>query len=146
MRWFWLVVALALGGCPKTPPPKCITVDTNCGALYLPTFDNVYTMTLAPHCGSTNSSCHSAAGHMGNMSFADEATAYSDLLMPAHLDPSRLRVDPGDPDCSLMIVRTDSPGTDYQMPLGDPLPPAERCALIKWVADGAPGPGSGSAR
>jgi hypothetical protein len=141
MRCVWLVVVL--GGCPRTPPPKCITVDTNCGALYIPTFDNVYNMTLAPHCGSDKSSCHSPTGHMGNMSFGDEATAYSDLLAPSHLDPSRPRVVPGDPACSLMIVRTDSPGADYQMPPGDPLPDTERCALIQWVAAGAPGPGSG---
>ncbi len=145
MWWLLLVVALALGGCPKTPPPECITVDTACGALYPPTFDNVYNKTLAPHCGSTNSSCHSAAGP-STMSFADEATAYSDLLLPSKLDPKRDRVVPGDPACSLMIVRTDSPGADYQMPPGDPLPPEERCALVQWVAAGAPGPGSGSAQ
>lgn len=47
------------------------------------------------------------------------------------------RVKPGDPSCSKMIVRTDSPGTDYQMPPGDPLSPEERCALIQWVQMGA---------
>jgi hypothetical protein len=139
----WSLVVLALAACTKTPPPECITVDTACHTLYQPTFDNVYTMTLAPHCGSTNSGCHSAVGHMGNMSFEDETTAYSDLLMPAHLDPKRLRVDPGNPECSLVVVRTDSPGTDYQMPPGAPIPAEEACALIQWVAAGAPGPGSG---
>ena len=47
------------------------------------------------------------------------------------------RVKPNDPSCSEFIVRTDSPGTDYQMPPGDPLRPEERCALIKWVDMGA---------
>jgi hypothetical protein len=37
-----------------------------------------------------------------------------------------------------MIVRTDSPGASYQMPPGDPLGVAERCALIQWVRAGAP--------
>jgi hypothetical protein len=46
-------------------------------------------------------------------------------------------VKPGDPSCSKMIVRTDSPGEDYQMPPGDPLTPEERCALIQWVQMGA---------
>ena len=45
----------------------------------------------------------------------------------------RPRVSPGDAACSLMIVRTDSPGADYQMPPGDPLSEPERCALIQWV-------------
>ena len=41
-----------------------------------------------------------------------------------------------------MIVRTSSPGADYQMPPGDPISAAERCALIQWVQAGA---GSGQA-
>ncbi|MGE5181444.1 MAG: hypothetical protein ACM31C_05260 [Acidobacteriota bacterium] len=146
MRWYRVVVALAVGGCTKTPPPACITVDTSCHTLYQPTFDNVYTMTLAPHCGSTNSGCHSTTPGPSQLSFADEQTAYTELLSPSHLDPKRDRVVPGDPACSLITVRTDSPGQDYQMPPGTPLPPEERCALIQWVAAGAPGPGVGSAR
>jgi len=51
---------------------------------------------------------------------------------------------PGNPGCSLMIVRTDSPGASYQMPPGDPLSEPERCALIQWVLAGAPA-GTGSA-
>jgi hypothetical protein len=142
MRRMFLVVAVV--GCTSTPPPACITVDTTCAPGYVPTFDNVYANTLQTSCGSTRSSCHSATGRAGNMSFGDEITAYSDLLAPSHLDPKRPRVVPGNAACSLMIVRTDSPGADYQMPVGDPLPAPERCALIQWVAAGAPGPGSGS--
>jgi hypothetical protein len=139
-----LVVGLALAaGCPSNdPPPMCITVDTACAPGYVPTFDNVYRYTLQNSCGSTQSSCHSASGHQGGLSMADEATAYADLLA---MSPNyhRPRVSPGDAACSLMIVRTDSPGTDYQMPPGEPLTDPERCALIQWVQMGAPGPGSG---
>jgi hypothetical protein len=135
VRWFWLV--LALGGCPSEPPPACITVDKTCAPGYVPTFDNVYKNTLAKSCGSDKASCHSASGHMDGLSFADSATAYTDLLAPSGKDPKRNRVVPGDPACSLMIVRTDSPGADYQMPPGDPLPEPERCALIQWVLAGA---------
>jgi hypothetical protein len=140
MRWLLCALALA-AGCGSTPPPDCITVDTTCAPGYVPTFDNVYKNTLEPTCGAS-SSCHSASGHMGNLSFPDEQTAYSELLSPAHIDPSRKRVVPGDPSCSLMIVRTDSPGESYQMPPGVPLSAPERCALIQWVKCGAPGPGS----
>ena len=56
--------------------------------------------------------------------------AYDNLLVLG-------RVKPSDPSCSEMIVRTDSPGKDYQMPPGDPLTPEERCALIQWVQMGA---------
>ena len=138
-----LVVGTALvAGCPSTPPPMCITVDATCAPGYVPTFDNVYNNTLQNSCGSTQSSCHSAAGHQGGLSMADEATAYADLMA---MSPNyhRPRVSPGDAACSLMIVRTDSPGTDYQMPPGQPLSEPERCALVQWVQMGAPGPGSG---
>ena len=134
----YLVVALV--ACTKTPPPACITVDTACLPGYQPTFDNVWKNTLQPTC-ATSSSCHNAAGHQGNLDMSTEDTAYSDLLMPAKIDPKRDRVTPGDPACSLMIVRTDSPGADYQMPPGTPLTAPERCALIQWVQCGAPGPG-----
>ena len=66
------------------------------------------------------------------MSFEDEAHAFAALRAG--------RVVPGDPGCSKLIVRTDSPGASYQMPPGDPLREAERCALIQWVQAGAPGP------
>lgn len=131
----WLACALAVGfaawlaGCPAEPPPACIAVDTSCAPLYAPTFDNIYTMTLRDTCGSQRASCHSAAGMSGGMSFQDESHAFAALRNG--------RVVPGDPACSKMIVRTDSPGAPYQMPPGDALSAAERCVLIQWVQAGA---------
>jgi len=143
----WLVaLAFVAGACTNNDPPACITVDTSCAPLYPPTFDNVYNNTLSVSCGSTNSSCHSSVDTQSAMSFADEDTSYSELLDKSHLDPSRYRVVPGDPSCSLMIVRTDSPGASYQMPIGTPLSDPERCALVQWVQAGAPGPGQGSSQ
>ena len=134
MRWMLLLV---LAGCPQTPPPACITVDTSCAPGYVPTFHNVYVNTLVPDCSMT-SACHSAAGHQANLSFADdEASAYAALMANSSIDTSRARVEPGNPACSLLIVRTDSPGTDYQMPKGAPLTAAQSCALIQWVQAGA---------
>jgi len=138
VKYTWVLAAAAvLAGCPSDDPPACITVDTTCAPGYVPTFDNVYKNTLNVSCGNTNSSCHSAVGHMAGLSFQDEQTAYTDLLAPSSIDPGRKRVDPGDAACSVMIVRTDSPGASYQMPIGDPLPLVERCALIQWVQNGA---------
>jgi hypothetical protein len=132
------VAALAGGaaGCPSDPPPACITVDTACAPLYQPTFDNIYPMTLRDTCGSQRESCHSAAGRQGGMSFQDSQHAFDALRAG--------RVMPGDPGCSKLIVRTDSPGASYQMPPGDPLTEAERCVLIQWVQSGALA-GSGAA-
>lgn len=86
-------------------------------------------MTLRDTCGSQRESCHSAAGRQGGMSFEDQQHAFDALRAG--------RVVPGNPGCSKMIVRTDSPGTSYQMPPGDPLSEAERCVLLQWVAGGA---------
>ena len=133
--------------CTKTPPPACLAAapSTTCDTLYVPTFDNVHKQTLYPNCGGKDGACpNSANGNkpQAGLDFSDEQTAYDDLLMNSTLDPKRARVVPGDVQCSLMLVRVDSPGTDYQMPPGTPLKPEERCALVQWVAAGAPGPGS----
>lgn len=130
MRPFVLVLALA--GCPGGDPPACVEVDTTCQPLYVPTFENVYANTLFEHCGSQRSSCHSAAGMKGGMTFEDPQHAFDALTAG--------RVKPGDPGCSEMIVRVTSEGESYQMPPGDALPVAEQCALIQWVNDGAPPP------
>ncbi len=133
MRRLLLVVVLVVcAGCPSEPPPACITpaVDTSCAPGYVPTFTNVYNNTLKNTCGSTMSACHSARGRAGGLSFEDQETAYEQLMLEG-------RVKPGDPSCSEMIVRTSSPGEDYQMPPGDPLSPEARCALIQWVQQGA---------
>ena len=132
-----MAIAGLATGCPSSPPsqpPSCLTVDTSCSPLYTPTVDNIYTLTLRDTCGSQRVSCHSAAGKQGGMSFEDEQHAF-DALHDG-------RVMPGNPGCSKMIVRTDSPGASYQMPPGDALSEPERCALIQWVQGGAR-PGSG---
>jgi hypothetical protein len=132
MQSLWLAPALAIGlaaGCTEAPVPACISVDLDCAPQYAPNFDNIYTMTLREGCGSTQVSCHSAAGKQGGMSFEDQQHAYDALIAG--------RVKPADPGCSLMIVRTGSPGTSYQMPPGDPLIAPVRCALVKWIAGGA---------
>ena len=133
----WVLAAALSAGCPDNDPPACITVDTTCAPGYVPTFDNVYNNTINVSCGNTNSSCHSAEGHMAGLIMSDEQTAYSNLLAPSTIDPGRKRVDPGDAACSVMIVRTDSPGASYQMPIGEPLTAVESCALIQWVQNGA---------
>jgi len=135
----YLAVWLAtLAGCPgEDAPPECIDVNVACQPLYVPTFDNVYNNTLTLGCGSERVSCHSREGQKGGMSFEDPLTAHAALLAG--------RVIPGNPGCSDMIVRTASPGAGYQMPPGSKnaaLSPAEQCALIQWVQNGAPGPGS----
>lgn len=127
----YAIALVALAGCPSDEqPPACITVDTTCAPLYTPTFTNIYTNTLKTGCGSANAACHSASGMKGGLSFATEDIAYDALVNG--------RVTPGDPGCSELVVRTSSPGTDYEMPPGVPLGASARCALLQWVQAGAP--------
>ncbi len=126
-----LLLVCLLAGCPSDEPPECITVEASCAPLYDATsFANVYKNTLQPSCGSTDSSCHSASGRAGNLSFETEQTAYDQLMLLG-------RVKAGNPGCSEMIVRTSSPGTEYQMPPGGALTDPAQCALIQWVQKGA---------
>ena len=128
----WIAaLSAALAGCPDSGPPECVTVDTACTPLYEPTFANVYSGTLQMGCGSQLSACHGPAG-LGKMSLVDPSTAHASLLDG--------RVAPGDPGCSEIIVRTGAPGKDYQMPPGVNLGAADRCSLILWIQNGAPGP------
>ena len=135
-RWFVGIVLSLLAGCPSEPPPECIAaehaIDESCAPGYVPTFENVYKNTIKDGCGSTKSNCHSAAGRAGDMSLATQDIAYEELL-----DATQGRVIPGDPRCSEMIVRTNSPGEDYQMPPGEALSAPARCALVQWVLQGA---------
>jgi len=108
------------------------TIDLSCQTQYVPNFDNLYVNTIHPRCGADNGACHSRSGESG-VSFADPDAAYASLLDG--------RVTPGDPTCSELIVRTIESGTDYEMPPDSTLPDRDRCALVKWVAAGAPGPG-----
>lgn len=128
----WL---LMLPACEE-PPPACIAtehaIDEACAPGYVPNFTNVYNNTLKDGCGSDKANCHSAEGRAGDMSFETQEIAYESLLKA-----SEGRVKPGNPACSEMIVRANSPGEDYQMPPGDPLKTPARCALVQWVLQGA---------
>lgn len=129
-----VVLAWAVAACGGGDPDlECDTqVTAACAPLYPPTFDNVYTMTLAPHCGSGARSCHSDAGKKGGMTFATIDDAYA-ALTAAGQD----RVIAGDPACSIMIIRTNTTRPTIQMPPGSQLGAAERCSLVQWVAGGA---------
>lgn len=129
-----LFVALVVGACGgEDPPLECNTqVTTACAPLYPPTFENVYTMTLRPHCGAGARSCHSDSGMKGGMSFDTIDGAYDALL-----EPGQDRVIPSDPACSVMIIRTHATDFSIKMPPGSSLPAAELCALVQWVANGA---------
>jgi hypothetical protein len=136
--WRMCLAAGLLAGCPSNErPPACTTVDLTCADGYIPTFDNVYKNTLRVDCGGNNSSCHAGAAPQGGLSLATQTEAYAGLMAASELDGPRLRVEPGNAACSLMIVRVMGKGHDYVMPPDAPLAPEEQCALAHWVQMGA---------
>jgi hypothetical protein len=95
--------------------------------------DNVFT----PIC----SKCHIGASAPEGLQL-DAAHAYNDLVgVPSAEEPNFLRVNPGNPDLSYMVLKIEgAPGIEGgQMPLGEtPLPQATIDAIRQWITNGAP--------
>lgn len=108
-------------------------MDLQCNELYEPEFTEIYNRTLLPRCG-VDGPCHSPEEMKGGMVFRDEQTSY-DLLL-GHAD-GNVRVTPGDPSCSELSKRIYSSSVSFQMPPGSPMSDAEKCSIIKWIANGA---------
>jgi hypothetical protein len=122
-----LASSTLLGGCDE-----CIEVNTSCAPLYEATFAEVFSRTLAPTCGVAGSSCHSADGAQGGLVYAEQGRAHQLLIEEEEV------VIPGDAGCSELVRRIESTEEDYGMPPGRQLSPEERCAIVQWVAKGAP--------
>ena len=105
----------------------CVEVSLDCNALYAPTFDNVFSMTLEAKCG-IDGPCHNSTRRAGGIVYEDADQAH-DLLLQS-------RVVPGDPGCSVLVQRLESTGGRV-MPPGAPLSEQERCSIRQWIANGA---------
>ena len=80
---------------------------------------------------------------MGGLVLEDPTESY-DALLGRNGAPRR--VIPGDPACSDLMVRLDSPGQEWSMPPGTPLDERARCAIRRWIAAGAPPPSGDGGR
>ena len=126
--------------------PPCLQPsqeNTDCAALYEPAFVEIFQRTLTTTCASSGVSCHGSAGRMGGLVLVDLSESYEELL--GGIGGPR-RVVPGDPACSELMVRLDSPGQEWSMPPGAPLDQRARCAIRRWIADGAPPPSADGGR
>jgi hypothetical protein len=116
-----------------------------------PTFTADILPALQSSCGSQATSCHgspSAAGHVDYSTPLGRTAAdvRADLVgaLPANAPPGFLRVTPGDPAASWIVVKIsqDQPGgSGYgaRMPLGRPdVCAATHDAIVAWIAAGAP--------
>lgn len=137
-----LAALLVLGGAPgcssgdsnAKPALSCVTdLDLSCAPLYTPDFDHLFTNTLHPTCAQPGV-CHAADSGRAGLVYEDPDTAYALLLGENAGHP---RVVPGDPSCSPIVERIESPDPSVQMPPGKPLSDAERCVFVRWIAEGA---------
>jgi hypothetical protein len=132
-------VNAALNGCPATPTPTASMRPT---ATFPPTLDNIQRTIFSPRCAIPT--CHDAAEKAGNLNLS-AGSAYDQLVgVPPTVDTARaagfLRVDPGKPENSFLIVKLDGPppGEGSRMPLtGTLLTDAEVQLISDWIAQGA---------
>jgi hypothetical protein len=100
-----------------------------------PTFNEIFTKTLQPRCGS-NSSCHTGANPQHGLILDDEVAAYQGL-MSRNAAGTTARVIPNDTKCGELIVRLETPNHSWTMPKGEYLDENVRCVFRHWIADGA---------
>jgi hypothetical protein len=136
-----LAVLAMLAGCEPDDEgvPSCIEFDVEaCTPQYPPQFDRVFTETLRPSCGAAGGACHgssSAAGAERGLHISDLDATHAALLGQ---DGGIPFVIPGDPACSLLMVRMNVSDSSRLMPPGqDPLPQSVRCSVARWIAEGA---------
>ncbi|MBX3187299.1 MAG: hypothetical protein KF819_09795 [Labilithrix sp.] len=126
-------VIVVAAGCSSEsePAPVCTqAVDARtCALSYAPSFKEIFERTLKPSCGLGGAACHTARGRQGGLVFEEEEEAYRGLL------DGRAR--PGDPSCSLVLVRVAATDPAVRMPPGRSLGDEEQCAIARWIADGA---------
>jgi hypothetical protein len=121
-------VNAALNGCPALPTVTLAQIQ-----------DTIFT----PSCATVG--CHSGASPTGSLSL-EGGQSYAQLVNVAPLVPlaaqaGELRVDPGHPENSFLLVKvsgTPPPGEGSPMPLtGNALTPAEVEMIRDWILEGA---------
>ncbi len=130
-----LTLLLAATGCrnsesaiagPSKPPDSTAT------------FTRVQREVLTPSCALSR--CHAGASPQVGM-MLEAGKAYSSLVGVLSVETSLLRVSPGLPNDSYLVVklRGDAAILGARMPLGSPALPPEKLALVvDWVRRGAP--------
>ncbi len=135
-RWAMGLIMAALLGCGSADEGEgfgCITAPSEeCSPLYEPVWNKVFAK-LNSRCALGGGACHAADGNKGGLTLVDSDAAYEQLLKPSSGAP---HVVPGDPDCSLLMVRLEA-DPSKSMPPGNPLSPEERCAVSQWIRAGA---------
>lgn len=127
-RWAGCLIGLCglLVACDDGASPCVIDAPpADCAPLYPPTFDQVYARTLMPTCALGG--CHDAYAAKGMLVLDTPDAAYDALVQGGRADPG----------CAMLLERIDSHEPGWQMPPGQRLSTAERCAVHQWINAGA---------
>jgi hypothetical protein len=109
-------------------------LDAECEPAFEPTFDELYTRQIAPRCALGGGACHGSEEGQAGLSMMTADRAYDELL---GLSGDRARVVPGNPECSVVMQRVESMDDDFVMPVKMRMSPGQRCAMQRWIANGA---------
>ena len=130
-----VLVGALPAACTSKSGAECVTgLPAECAPLYPPTFDQIFSRTLATTCAQPGGVCHATAGVQGGLLFISADSAYAQLLGQTD---GRARVIPDNPACSLLVERIESSDPAAVMPPKAPLSEAERCSIRQWIAAGA---------
>jgi len=103
-----------------------------------PTLASIQATIFTPICAAV---CHRPGGGTP-MSLVDEATSFASLVNTPAILCSVLRVDPGDPDRSCLVLKLEGSGlvSGQRMPPppNAPLPQDQIDQIRQWILDGAP--------
>jgi len=127
-------VNAALDGCPAGATPT---------ATRPPTLEAIQNTIFSPRCATAT--CHDSSFRSGDL-LLEEGAAYGELVgiepeIETARDAGLLRVDPGDPENSFLLIKLEGPPPSQgsRMPLTGPLLTPEEVDLIRaWISAGAP--------
>jgi hypothetical protein len=129
LRWASGVSLLILGACGGGSGTTMSSMMPPTGSMSQPlmaTFDSIQSNIFTPLC----SSCHSGANPPENLAL-DAMHSYNDLInVPSTEEPSVVRVKPGDPMHSFLVLHIQKEG--------DGASATDLSFIEQWITDGAP--------
>lgn len=102
-----------------------------------------YVAEIAPVLAANCATCHLTGQEAGNVVLVPAKAIESLVGVPSVQAPGLMRVVPGDPDASYLVMKLEgshiaSGGTGSQMPFGaPPLPRTSIAKIRQWITEGA---------
>jgi len=130
------LMAAALAGCSGSP-------EGDSGSTQAAAEKSFYQAEIAPLLASNCATCHLTGQEAGNMALIPAKAIESLVGVKSVEAPNLVRVVPGDPDASYLIMKLegthiDHGGSGARMPFGGfPLDDGDMAKIRAWIAQGA---------